>query len=107
DSDVDFFRFAGDADVYRITLRAGQFLRLGALEGSAALANRAILNANGDIIFDSERGEQVGTDALVALRVRNNVGGRDSVSTEDQFLIRETGTYYIAITSTQRTANLS
>lgn len=105
DSDVDFFRFAGDADVYRITLRAGQFLRLGAMQGNAALANRAILNANGQVLFDSERGVQTGTDALVAIRVSNNVGGRDAVSTEDQFLIRETGTYYIAITATQR-ANL-
>jgi hypothetical protein len=33
DNDVNNFRFAGDTDIYKITLQAGQILRLGAMSG--------------------------------------------------------------------------
>src|SRR5262249_16463232 len=35
DQDVNNFRAGGDVDLYKITLRAGQILRLGAMQGNA------------------------------------------------------------------------
>jgi len=103
DHDPDAFRFAGDADVYKINLRAGQILRLGEMTGNAALAARALYDAEGNLLLSSEGIDPfrvIGTDNDKFVRLDRNVPARDSISNEDQVLIKQTGTYYILVTST-------
>ena len=127
DSDVDVFSFSSDVDLYKITLQAGQILRLGQMSGGAQFAARAILDESGNPLmattrenfslldfftggapfselpiaqFASDTLAQRGTVTSQMIRLPNNPLSGDDLTTEDVFHIRETGTYYLAVTNT-------
>ncbi|MCC6427425.1 MAG: hypothetical protein IT435_11460 [Phycisphaerales bacterium] len=88
DHDSNLFRFSGDADVYKITLQAGQILRLGGLKGSAQGAGaHELLNAGGSSVSGFE---------AVFLPADEFVFGTNP---DRSWLIKETGTYYIAVSN--------
>lgn len=86
DNDSNYFRFAGDTDVYKITLQAGQMLRLGALSGSAFLTNAFLVDS---------LGAPVNTTQILALPV--NSSDITAQTFEQNMLVRRTGTYYIVV----------
>lgn len=86
DNDSNYFRFAGDTDVYKITLQAGQMLRLGALSGSAFLTNAFLVDS---------LGAPVNTTQILALPV--NSSDITAQTFEQNMLVRRTGTYYIIV----------
>lgn len=79
DTDITSFRGGSDIDLYRITLSAGQILRVGALTGSA--------RAGVYVLFDSA-GNPV-TDQFISLPA-DGLGGFNS-------LTQTSGTYYLAL----------
>lgn len=83
DNDTDFFRFGGDTDVYRITLQAGQTLRLGQVFGPARLVSV-------NLVADTSN---------VGLRVGlpSDLGDLTNDTFEQNFLVKTTGTYYIVV----------
>jgi hypothetical protein len=90
DNDATLFRFAGDVDVYSITLQAGQILRMGKMLGTANLATVAL--------YDSTLTAQ----PLVGItNTTNSLPPPDALSTDTTFarayLIQQTGTYYIVV----------
>lgn len=95
------FRSGGDVDVYRISLRAGQIVRMSALRGVGQQAARAVYNAAGQpIVISGGSGFQ--TDAALPglRRLPNDVSDSDLLATpEDQYLVTQTGTYFIVISS--------
>ncbi len=94
DNDTNFFRFGGDADVYTLTLQAGQILRLGALQGSALRAVRGLFDANFNPI--AAIGQNAAAVSLPIADAINN-----SVQTfPSDFLVRQTGTYIITVGNT-------
>ncbi len=89
DNDTDFFRFAGDSDVYSITLQAGQILRLGAMQGSAQLAQLRVFDASGNQIVafqDTASGQSL-----------PDVIDEELLTNPTSFLIRQTGTYFVVV----------
>lgn len=92
DNDANFFRFAGDADVFTITLTAGQIVRFGAMKGSAQLANQLLISPTGVVI-----GRFVDDVAAVALPTQ--VGSGLAATFPAEYLIKQTGQYTIAITN--------
>ncbi len=88
DANNGTFAPGGDIDIYTISLKAGQTLRLGALTGSALGASV--------VIFD-------GSGALVAVNGQATAGNLQATPTADPnsttttFLVRTTGTYQIVI----------
>ncbi len=91
DQDVNFFGPSNDVDLYRLTLRAGQVLNLGAMLGVAQVAGRQLLDSNGNIIAAiSATGQPVPTNPLDPTQTLSLTG-------EQQFLITSTGTYFIAV----------
>ncbi len=90
DNDSNYFRFAGDTDLYKITLQAGQILRLGAVTGSAYLTSVFLVDSTG---------AQVNASQALSLPV--NSGDITSQTFEQNLLIRRTGTYYIVVGNPQ------
>lgn len=88
DQNPNLFRPAGDADVYRITLQAGQILRLGGLQGSAQ-------GATTHDLFDAGGSSVSGLEA-VSLPSEEFVFGTNP---DRSWLIKQTGTYYIAVSN--------
>lgn len=91
DQNVGFFKPGSDVDVYKITLQAGQILRLGAMAGSGLNASRFLTDAQGQILgaYDS------------AGRTLNySVFDPSAITTPDTYLITQTGTYYIVLDNT-------
>ncbi|MFO0834839.1 MAG: hypothetical protein U0638_07700 [Phycisphaerales bacterium] len=86
DNDSNYFRFAGDTDVYKITLQAGQLLRLGAITGSAFLTSVFLVDSTGADVTSAQ-----------ALSLPVNSGDITSQTFEQNLLIRRTGTYYIVV----------
>lgn len=86
DHNVNDFRPAADIDLYRITLRAGQILRLGAMQGAANNAGRFLLNSVGTL----QQGNSPDTYDL--LNSGNGAGGAS-------FLVKTTGTYFIVLSN--------
>jgi hypothetical protein len=87
--DPNFFPFGGDTDIYKITLKAGQILRLGMMQGNANFAGRFLLNAAGEIQGGSTADTfqlPVGFDLL-------------DLTFPDTYLIKTTGVYYIMISN--------
>lgn len=84
DNDTNNFRFASDIDVYRVTLQAGQILRLGAMQGAALLAPLTLVTPDGFA-------------APLALPTQP----RDifDLTTPQAFLIKQTGAYHIVVGS--------
>lgn len=90
DNDNAFFRTSGDTDVYSITLQAGQILRLGRLTGAAQQANLSLFAANGAIIGAF-------ADNAFAVALPAPLGDGTQLTFDNAFLIKQTGTYYIAV----------
>jgi hypothetical protein len=88
DHDFDVFRIAGDADIYKVTLRAGQILRLGAMDGSARFAGRILVN---------ELGQPQGGLTSHSLQLPADPLNLIDLTTSQHFLIKETGTYYVIV----------
>lgn len=93
DTNINFFKPAGDVDLYRVSLQAGQILRLGQMQGSALLAGRSVLDPNGVIVTEGNS-----SAALLALPV-NGLSEFDFVG-EFSYLVKQTGVYVIAIENT-------
>lgn len=87
DQNVNYFRFAGDTDLYRITLQAGQILRLGAMTGPAQQAVRSVLDANGQAAGAAAVTRLVSADDFNLL----------ANTFQDSYYIRQSGVYYIAV----------
>ncbi len=101
DNDANNFRFTGDVDLYSITLQAGQILRLSSITGAAFAAPVSLLDANGNAI---------GAFGLEALAVSLPAAAvpLDAPATQTQptaFLIRQTGTYILAVGNAATVAN--
>lgn len=92
DNDVNIFRVGGDTDIYKITLQAGQILRLGRMDGSAQLAQRLFFNAAGEL--------QSGASADSLLLPAPPIGDGE-FTTAEAYLIKTTGTYFIVITNAE------
>jgi hypothetical protein len=98
DSDPDTFRVGGDVDVYRITLRAGQILKLGQMSGTALSAARGIYDSTGTLVAsNSGAGPTGGLPGSLAVRLPNNISLDAAATSEDQYLITQTGTYYLVV----------
>jgi hypothetical protein len=93
DQNINFFRAAGDVDLYSITLQAGQILRLGALTGNA--------NAAGLSVFDPS-GAQLNplADAANTVSLPTQQANQIDIGVESAFLIKVTGRYVIAVGNT-------
>lgn len=88
DHDSNVFRFSGDADVFKITLQAGQILRLGGLQGSAQGALfHELLDAGGGSLTAA---------SAVSLPSDQYILGENPGRS---WLIKETGTYYISVSN--------
>lgn len=92
DNDVNNFRVGGDTDIFKITLQAGQILRLGAMEGSARLVGRSLYNAAGDFQF----GVTADTVTLPSPSL-----GDGEFTLAETYLIKTTGTYFIILSNAQ------
>jgi hypothetical protein len=88
DHDANVFRFSGDADVFKITLQAGQILRLGGLQGSA---QGALFHE----LLDAGGGSLSSLAAVVLPADQYQFGTNPGRS----WLIKETGTYYISVSN--------
>ncbi|HYF14726.1 MAG TPA: hypothetical protein VD971_06605 [Phycisphaerales bacterium] len=90
DHDVNFFRVQGDVDLYRVTLQAGQILKLGALRGGAARANVQLLDAAGN-----PAGFLADNAAVTSFPVP--AADPSDISFASVYLIKITGDYIIAV----------
>ncbi len=100
-SDPDIFALGGDVDVYRITLRAGQILRMGQMSGTALGAVRAVYSAAGVNLASKAINRVTGGGSGSAVtRLPNNITTDLATTSEDQYLITQTGTYFIVIAGT-------
>lgn len=88
DSNSTSFRFSGDTDVYKITLQAGQILRLGQIGGTAAFATRVLFNADGSPQFGN---------TADTMQMSVNSPELFELTTEDAYLIKTTGVYYVVV----------
>lgn len=91
DNNVTSFRTGGDVDIYRITLLAGQILRLGAMNGPANFAGRGLYNAAGEL--------QGGTTAD-SVQLPTTASTDINETSGDDYLIKTSGTYYIVVGNT-------
>jgi len=98
DTDPSLFQAIEDVDLYSITLQAGQILRLGALTGAAADALRFVSDADGNIIFGFDPEGPL-------LRLPGAPVFNDESSFSDNYLVKTTGTYIIAVANTFGTFN--
>lgn len=96
DNDTNTFRFAGDVDVYSITLQAGQIIRLGEVTGGAFNIVRGLYTANGDPIGDPA------SDGLLLPGPTDPFNG---ALLSINVLIKETGTYYLVVAATDDNAD--
>ncbi len=103
DHDVNIFKFASDVDVYSLTLQAGQILRLGKMEGGALLAFREILDADGNILHLQGTGGETG----LTTRLPSVLPETNEITSEDVILVKQTGTYYIAVSNAPGASTLS
>ncbi len=95
DQDGINFTDLQDLDVYKITLQAGQILRLGAMQGAGQFTQRILLNAAGD---------QQGADSADSLQLAVDPLGEVDLTQQDAFLIKTTGTYFIVVGNTNQFA---
>lgn len=86
DNDSNYFRFSGDADLYKITLQAGQILRLGAPSGSAFLTNVFLVDSAGVPVTSTQ-----------VLPLPVNSSDVTAQTSEQNMLVRRTATYYIVV----------
>jgi len=127
DHSVTSFSFSSDVDIYKITLQAGQILRLGPQSGGAQFAARALLDADGDALAATVRQDagtlfdfldetlyselpiaeaagpvlvQRGTISDQVIRLPDTPLVEQNLTTEDQFLIKESGVYFLVVSNT-------
>ena len=91
DHDTSLFRFAGDVDVYAVTLQAGQILRLGKMEGPGGLAPRALY----DSLFAAQFEFGGGSGSTTPLPPPPSL--LTDTTFASAFLVQRTGTYYIVV----------
>ncbi|MEQ9096848.1 MAG: hypothetical protein RIE32_11355 [Phycisphaerales bacterium] len=92
DADAQAFSLASDTDVYRITLQAGQILRLGPNTGSASNVDIALLDPSGQ----RQLGITQSTTSLPAAQAQILEGTTTFGLT---FLVTQTGTYTLVVTN--------
>ena len=119
DTDPDRFRSGGDADVYRVSLRAGQILRMSELRGVAQQASRGVFDSAGNLlggtfgttaqvgIPGTDSGAQVIGNTPGLRRLPNAVNTDVALTSEDQYLVTVTGTYFIVIASNFNQVNIA
>jgi len=95
DSGTGTFGAGGDIDLYTVTLRAGQIFRLGGLTGPAADAGRAIYDTQGNALHSNQSG------SIDATRLQL-VASNDPLDTSETFIVRQSGTYIIAMVPTDQ-----
>ena len=93
DHDVDYYSFSSDADLYSITLQAGQILKLGAMQGPAQLTGRFVVQPDGQLLSGS-------TAFGLTLPAEPFTSENREFTSPEDFLIRQTGTYLIVIANT-------
>lgn len=94
----DTFRIGGDVDVYRISLRAGQILRMGAIQGIALSAQRGIFDSTGQLLaYNGPMGLQVLSATGVRALPAAGPSGVGDIVGNDEYLVLTTGTYYLAV----------
>jgi hypothetical protein len=92
DAEAEIFSFSGDVDVYKITLQAGQILRLSPSEGSAIETERWLYASSG--AFQSPFGVN---GQSVALPTGFPLAELGSLATGQNYLITVTGQYYLVV----------
>lgn len=92
DTNINFFKPAGDADLYRVTLQAGQIIRFGQMQGSALLAGRSVIDPTGAVVSGGGS-----SNVLLSLPVEG-LTEFDLVG-EEAYLVKQTGVYTIAISN--------
>lgn len=92
DHNTNLFRFPNDTDLYRVTLQAGQILRLGAMQGAAFFAGRGLINPEGEV----EGG--FGPSAYV-VPLPEPVGAETDATFGEAYLIKQTGVYHIIVSN--------
>ncbi len=101
DNDTRNFNFNGDADLYTITLQAGQILNLSGLRGAAANAPLTLVDPNGNVITNLNLNGQgfFGLDtqpaAIPLPAAQGTVAGQVVLATS--YLIKQTGVFTIVI----------
>lgn len=90
DVSTNYFSFASDVDLYSLTLQAGQILRLGALQGPAQLAGLTIFGPSGVALSTL-------IDNATATSLPVPAASVSDVTFPSAYLIRQTGTYTIAV----------
>ena len=101
DNDSNDFRFAGDTDVYSITLKAGQIFHISRPDGSAREAAIGLFNSA--LVQLDNNGTTAAGDALPV-----QYTNRTDFTSEQTYLIKTTGTYYIIVAaSTAQFANVN
>lgn len=90
DNDTNFFRFAGDTDLYAVTLQAGQILRLGGMQGSAQLAPLTLIAPDGSVV-------QTALGSNFAISLPAQPPGVTDLTSPSAYLIKTTGRYIIAV----------
>lgn len=93
DHSPEYFSFASDSDIYAVTLQAGQILRLGAMQGPAQYANRYLVQPDGNLLSGS-------TAYGLALPFEPVTSDNRELTFGEDFLIRQTGTFYVVISNT-------
>lgn len=92
DNDTDLFRFAGDADVYAITLQAGQIIRLGAMSGAAEQAGLVLFSPNGTGAGPFNPGTQLVALANAPQNINDRTAGQN-------YLAKVSGQYLIVVSN--------
>ncbi|MGQ0629303.1 MAG: beta strand repeat-containing protein, partial [Phycisphaerales bacterium] len=85
-----FFDSGSDVDVYTISLRAGQILRLGAMQGEALGLGRALITFDDQALVDNQ-GNAASSAQLQQL------ANPDPSSTDTAYLVTVTGVYNIVL----------
>lgn len=101
DNDAINFPFAGDSDIYSLTLQAGQILRLSAIRGAATSAPITLVDPDGNILINlNVNGQGFGQldsqDAVVTLPAEQEFIAQNLIS-DSAFLIKSTGQYSIIV----------
>ncbi len=88
DEQPSVFDPAADVDLYKVTLQAGQILRLGAMGGPGLFANRFLVDSAGD---------EVTGNVVNGLELNFQRVAPTDITLPSAYLIKQTGVYYIVI----------
>lgn len=99
DNDINNFRFAGDLDLFTITLQAGQIFRIGANSGPALRAEVRLIAPNGTILP-----EVATSNDTLPLPVQRPADTAQTVG--HTYLVKTTGTYTLLVGNAYTPAQL-